>query len=119
MFKSIIQWIAKIQNNIPKNWGGSKQDLKQYLLSRNGGEKKWMSIQGKVYGEFMHKAELMDGFLEFLINCKSHEIPVSIISHKTQFGHFDSEKISLKNRSGTTTFHIFSEEVTISQDQKL
>ena len=98
-YELVFSETAKIQNDIPKNWYGSKKDLKQYLLSRNGGEKTWMSIQGKVYGEFMHKAELMDGFLEFLINCKSHEIPVFIVSHKTRFGHFDSEKISLRNEA--------------------
>jgi len=63
------------------------------------GERIWMKLQGLVYGKFMHRAEMMPGVARFLLKCRSRENEVFIISHKTEYGHFDPDKISLRNQA--------------------
>ena len=84
---------------VKEDWQGNKQDLKDLVFLLPDGHETWMRIQGKVYGEFMHKAELMPGVANFLLHCKSRDIPVCIISHKTEYGHFDTKKISLRKEA--------------------
>ena len=48
----------------------SKTELRNCLLSQLDGEKKWMKLQGLVYGKYMQQAVLMHGVVNFLINCK-------------------------------------------------
>ena len=84
---------------VKEDWQGNKQDLKDLVFLLPDGHDTWMRIQGRVYGEFMHKAELMPGVANFLLHCKSRDIPVCIISHKTEYGHFDTKKISLRKEA--------------------
>ena len=84
---------------VKEDWQGNKQDLKDLVFLLPDGHETWMRIQGRVYGEFMHKAELMPGVANFLLHCKSRDIPVCIISHKTEYGHFDTKKISLRKEA--------------------
>ncbi len=82
---------------ITEEWGGrSKTELRNYLRTLPDGEQLWMKLQGQVYGKFMHQAEIMPGFLEFLLKCRLRGHQVFIVSHKTEFGHFDTEQTSLR-----------------------
>ena len=42
-------------------------------------------------------AEFMPGAANFLLSCNRRKYQVFIVSHKTEYGHFDPEKISLRN----------------------
>jgi len=74
-----------------------KTALKGDLLAMPNGERLWMRLQGQVYGRYMCKAEAMSGFLEFLLRCRLRGVEVFIVSHKTEFGHFDEACISLRD----------------------
>ena len=92
--------IAIEKGFISKEWNGQgKTQLRDYLHTKTEGEKKWMKLQGLVYGKYMDFAEIMPGVAKFLILCKSRKIQVFIVSHKTEYGHFDSEKISLRQQA--------------------
>ena len=91
--------VAVSKNLIDSKWHGSKKSLKKIILSFPDGDKKWMSLQGKVYGKFMKKADLMPDFKNFLLHCKLEKINLCVVSHKTEYGHFDSSKTNLRKEA--------------------
>lgn len=74
-----------------------KSQVKQLLLSQVDGELNWQKLQGKVYGKYMHLASLFPGVLEFLYLSKLKGHRVVVVSHKSEYGHFDEEKVSLRD----------------------
>jgi hypothetical protein len=92
--------IAMAEGMIADNWNGvGKTELRNHLRRMPEGEKLWMKLQGLAYGKFMFRAEMMPGVARFLLKCRSREHEVFIISHKTEYGHFDQEKISLRKQA--------------------
>jgi|GEM_PF-198348 len=82
---------------ISQEWTGkSKTELRDYLRLLPDGEQVWMKLQGQVYGKFMHQAEIMPGFVEFMLKCRLRGHKVFIVTHKTEVGHFDVEQTSLR-----------------------
>lgn len=75
---------------------GDKQDVRVLCRSRQGGEIDWMRLQGRVYGALMHKARLIDGVRTFFGRCREAGADLFIVSHKTQYGHFDDSKVDLR-----------------------
>ena len=75
----------------------TKMGVRTKLFERLDGERDWMRLQGKVYGAYMSKAELIEGVGPFLNGCRNAGIPVRIVSHKTQFGHFDPDRVNLRD----------------------
>jgi len=73
----------------------SKPAIKEKILAQVDGDSNWQKLQGQIYGKYMHKASVFPGFAEFLMLAKSRGHDIFIVSHKTEFGHFDEEKISL------------------------
>lgn len=56
-----------------------------------------MRLQGQVYGALMPQARLIDGVLGFLDRCRQAGVPVHIVSHKSEYGHFDAARVSLRD----------------------
>lgn len=80
---------------LPENIGQSKSSVKQYFFEHNQKDK-WTELQGLVYGDEIHRAQLYEGakdVIAYLLN-KGHI--VYIISHKTQFPVI-GKKVSLHN----------------------
>ena len=75
----------------------NKKSLKKNLNSKKNGSKKWMRIQGLVYGRHIKYAEIYNGFLNFLIRSHFNKTDLYIVSHKTQYGHFDETKTNLRD----------------------
>lgn len=65
-------------------------------LRRRGDETAWQRLQGQVYGRLMPMAQLMEGAAGFLRRCRDNRVPVWIVSHKTEYGHFDSARVNLR-----------------------
>ena len=72
-----------------------KAQIKDHLLSQSGGMETWMRLQGQVYGPFMQAAVPFDGSISFIRGMLECGNKVTIISHKTKFGHFDETRTSL------------------------
>ena len=70
--------------------------LKKILLSEDESGYKWQFLQGQVYGNYIYMADLFPGVANFLIHCAQRSIRVAIVSHKTEFGHHDKKKTSLR-----------------------
>ena len=103
-YDEVFQMVAKKFGLIGNNNCLSKESLRNQIRNQKNGEKKWQKLQGYVYGEGINKAALFPGVYRFLWRCKERKIDVEIVSHKTDFGHFDDNKISL--RDSATNFLI-------------
>ena len=96
-YDSLFPRIAKAEGFISSNWNGSgKTALRDHLQGQVKGEKNWMKLQGLIYGKYMHDAEVMAGIANFFLSCKVQNHRVFIVSHKTEYGHYDPEKIPLR-----------------------
>ncbi|EQA70057.1 phosphotransferase [Leptospira noguchii] len=95
-YDEVFAIVAKEQKLIPNEWKGSKKELRDFLRTLEKGELLWQKVQGKVYGKYMNQATLFPGVAEFLWKCKLNQVEVFIVSHKTEYGHFDEEKINLR-----------------------
>ncbi|AXR64976.1 phosphotransferase [Leptospira mayottensis] len=95
-YDTVFATVAREQKLIPNDWIGSKKELRDFLRTLENGESLWQKIQGKVYGKYMNQATLFPGVAEFLWKCKLNQAEVFIVSHKTEYGHFDEEKINLR-----------------------
>jgi len=96
-YDHVFAHIAKRLGFIPTEFLGDKQAVKSLLQSDVcEGEENWMRLQGQVYGRFMGAAVLLPGAAEFIAQCQKKGHEIFIISHKTQYGHFDEAKIDLR-----------------------
>lgn len=77
----------------------SKFEFKKYIQHLPNGDYVWQRIQGKIYGKYMYCANIFPGFLEFVCLAKIRGYEVYVVSHKSEFGHFDDEKISLRQQA--------------------
>ncbi len=92
--------VAMEKGMIDRKWEGKgKTELRNNLRRQSNGEKTWMELQGLVYGKYMHCAEMLPGVANFLLKCKAQNHNIFIVSHKTEFGHFDPQKISLRQEA--------------------
>ena len=73
-----------------------KKGIRDAIRPLPDGEKKWQQVQAHVYGKAMVEAMLIDGVAEFLGACRRANVPVYIVSHKTQFAARDTDKIDLR-----------------------
>jgi hypothetical protein len=75
----------------------TKKAVHAQLKGLPDGERQWMAIQGQVYGARIGEAVLIEGVADFLGTCRARGIKVAIISHKTEYGHFDPARVNLRD----------------------
>ena len=96
-YETLFRKVGMDEGIIDGNWEGKgKTELRDHLRRQPNGKKTWMKLQGLVYGKHMQSAEMMSGVANFLLSCKVRDHKIFIVSHKTEYGHFDTEKISLR-----------------------
>lgn len=95
-YDTVFAAAARQRGLVPDGWTGSKTDVREYLRQRPGGELAWQGLQGWVYGKGIGRAEIFPGVTEFLDACRRNGVNVSIVSHKTQFGHQDPDRTDLR-----------------------
>lgn len=99
-YDSVFCDLAKTWQMIPPDFHGSKAQLRYTVQALPEGDVGWQRLQGKVYGELIHQAIPFPGFKEFIAACSARsEIEIYIVSHKTEFGHFDKNRINLRDVS--------------------
>lgn len=95
-YDHVFSLVAKKEGFIDQNWYGTKRELKKLLLNHKDGDANWQKLQGTVYGQYMHMAKLFPGVANFLLRARYFGNRIVIVSHKTEFGHFDKEMIPLR-----------------------
>mgnify|MGYP000444489930 CR=1 FL=1 len=99
-YDNLFKEVAITEGFIKKNWNGNgKTVLRNHLRRQPDGETTWMKLQGLVYGKHMQGAEMMQGVANFFLSCNIRGHKIFIVSHKTEYGHFDPEKISLRREA--------------------
>ena len=88
---------AKLSGLIGADFAGGKQAVRDSIRSLPGGEQIWQRLQGQVYGKGISGATLIPGVDDFLRRCRAEGCSVSIVSHKTEYGHYDPERINLRD----------------------
>jgi hypothetical protein len=81
---------------LPPGFTGEKGAVREALLRLPDGERQWQRLQGRIYGKYMDRAEPMEGVKEFTQRARERGAELFIISHKTRHGHFDPQRIDLR-----------------------
>ena len=81
---------------LPEGFVGTKQAVRDRIRLLPDGEHEWMRLQGFVYGKGIGNAVPFNGVAEFLRHCHKRGETVFIVSHKTEFGHFDTSGVNLR-----------------------
>ncbi len=88
---------ARQQGSIPSAFEGNKQEVRDAIRQLADGETRWQMLQGHVYGRGIGGARPFAGLDRFLLRARNVGAVVLVISHKTEFGHYDSERVSLRD----------------------
>jgi hypothetical protein len=87
-----------------RKWGlvgadfiGGKQAIRDTIRLLPKGELSWQKLQGQVYGKGLAQAGMVEGVDAFLRRCRQRNVSVAIVSHKTEFGHHDPDRINLRD----------------------
>ena len=87
---------ARERGLLPGDFSGSKRLVRDAIRLMPDGEVIWQRLQGFVYGAGISGAVPMPGSREFLRRCGRERVSVSVVSHKTQFGHYDPLRVDLR-----------------------
>jgi hypothetical protein len=87
---------AKRSGLIDADFVGGKQAVRDCIRLLPDGELTWQRLQGQVYGKGISGATLIPGVDAFLRRCRAEGCAVSIVSHKTEYGHYDRERTNLR-----------------------
>jgi len=88
---------AKQCGLIAMDFVGSKQAVRDTIRLSPHGELAWQRLQGQVYGKGIGGATLIPGVDAFLRRCRREGCAVSIVSHKTEYGHYDPQRVNLRD----------------------
>lgn len=85
LYDEVFHRHAVVHHAMPPDVPVNKTAVRDWLRLQPGGEARWTELQGLVYGSVMAEAKLAPGLAEFLRAVRAAQIPVCIISHKTEF----------------------------------
>jgi hypothetical protein len=88
--------MALAQKLIPKICPVNKTNIRDHIRKQASGETDWQGLQAKVYGTEIQKAFINDGVVPFIKECRLNQIPVYVVSHKTEFAAQDSTNTNLR-----------------------
>jgi len=91
--------VGEMLGFIKKGDVSSKVDVKAQITNKISGDLTWQRLQGQVYGKYMHQADMFPGFLEFLYLTRLRGHKIFIVSHKTEYGHYDEERHPLREQA--------------------
>jgi len=77
--------------------GRQKREIRDHLRGLPDGELIWQRLQGHVYGKGISGATMFAGVGRFLRRCGAEHAEIVIVSHKTEFGHHDPDRVNLRD----------------------
>lgn len=83
-YDRLFHQVALSKGLIPANLPQEKESIRNYLRKIDQ-EACWTKLQGDVYGTYMHEAIPFRDVKAFFTEVIKQEIPIYIISHKTQY----------------------------------
>jgi hypothetical protein len=94
-YSSVFHRVGRDLGLVPPEAPIQKQALRDFLRAADR-EDDWTELQGHVYGERIRDAQPYPGAREFMERCRAADIPVYVISHKTQYP-FAGPRCDLRN----------------------
>lgn len=89
--------LAKTWKLVPESFHGTKRELRDVVRKLPNGDSHWQRMQGQVYGALIGKAAIFPGVRDFVATCNQIKgVELFIVSHKTEFGHYDEKRICLR-----------------------
>jgi hypothetical protein len=96
-YDAVFLAIARKRGLVGADFTGRKQTIRDTIRLLPDGELSWQKLQGQVYGKGLAQAEMVEGVDSFLRRCRENNVPIVIVSHKTEFGHYDPDRINLRD----------------------
>jgi hypothetical protein len=87
---------AKERSLVDESLNGGKEAVRDALRLLPNGENAWQSLQAYVYGRRIRDAAMFEGLDSFLRLCRMQAHQVCVVSHKTEYGHFDEARVNLR-----------------------
>ena len=95
-YDDVFRAAAKSRGLIVADFAGSKQAVRDAIRLLPDGELAWQRLQGQVYGKGIAGAKMVAGVDAFLRRAKAEGATVVVVSHKTEYGHFDPDRVNLR-----------------------
>jgi hypothetical protein len=94
-YDAVFLAAARQRGFVGAGFAGRKKAVRDRIRLLPDGELSWRRLQGYVYGRGIVDATMYDGVDAFLRLCRRENVPVVIVSHKTEYGHFDPDRVNL------------------------
>jgi hypothetical protein len=96
-YDEVFRTLARERGLVDPAFHGGKDALRRAVRGLPDGEDAWQRLQGSVYGQGICSAVLFEGADEFLRRARADGHEILIVSHKTEYGHFDPARINLRD----------------------
>jgi hypothetical protein len=95
-YDNVFRAAAEAGGLIAPGFSGNKQAVRDAIRLLPDGEFAWQRLQGQVYGKGIGGAAMVAGVAAFLHRCRAEGSTVVVVSHKTEYGHFDPDRVNLR-----------------------
>jgi hypothetical protein len=95
-YEEVFRSFARERGLVSPEFAGGKDDIREAARATPDGDVEWQRLQGVVYSKGIQQATLFEGAAEFLHQARDRGSEIFIVSHKTEFGHFDPDRINLR-----------------------
>lgn len=95
-YDDVFQSVAKQRGLVPADFSGTKQQVRDAIRLLPDGEIEWQKLQGYVYGKGIGGASMFPGLDAFLRRAGERGDSIAIVSHKTRYGHYDPDRVDLR-----------------------
>ena len=96
-YDDVFRSVARDRGLIGPDFAGGKEAVRAAVRGLADGEMQWQRLQGAVYGQGIAAAAMFDGVEAFLRRARADGHEILIVSHKTEFGHFDETRLNLRD----------------------
>jgi hypothetical protein len=96
-YDEVFRTVARERGLVGPGLVGGKEAVRAAVRGLPDGETQWQRLQGAVYGRGIAAAVMFDGAEAFLRRARAEGHEVLIVSHKTEFGHFDAARLNLRD----------------------
>jgi hypothetical protein len=95
-YDDVFREAAIARGLVSAEFSGTKQQVRDAIRLLPDGEMQWQTLQGYVYGRGIKDATMFAGLADFLRRARAHRDVILIVSHKTEYGHFDPSRVNLR-----------------------